>query len=26
VARVTDLGLAEPPPDYWATRSARPWA
>jgi aryl-alcohol dehydrogenase-like predicted oxidoreductase len=26
VARVTDLGLAEPPPGYWATRSARPWA
>jgi aryl-alcohol dehydrogenase-like predicted oxidoreductase len=26
VARVTELGLAEPPPDYWATRSARPWA
>jgi aryl-alcohol dehydrogenase-like predicted oxidoreductase len=26
VARVTALGLAEPPPDYWATRSARPWA
>ena len=26
VARVTELGLAEPPPDYWATRSARAWA
>jgi len=26
VAGVADLGLAEPPPDYWATRSARPWA
>ena len=26
VARVTALGLAEPPPDYWATRSARAWA
>jgi aryl-alcohol dehydrogenase-like predicted oxidoreductase len=26
VAAVTDLGLAEPPAQYWATRSARPWA
>jgi len=26
VARVTELGLAEPPPGYWATRSARAWA
>jgi aryl-alcohol dehydrogenase-like predicted oxidoreductase len=26
VEGVTELGLAEPPPGYWATRSARAWA
>jgi hypothetical protein len=26
VAGVMELGLAEPPQDYWARRSARPWA
>ena len=26
VTGAADLGLAEPPDDYWAYRSARPWA
>ena len=26
VTGAADLGLAEPPDDYWACRSARPWA